>query len=127
MDKTLLSIEGGGIKLSYKYLMKKGNKRYYKFENEIVYNVEGEKIENPTKYVVVSDATTHAERLVFPIYIMDGFTEEDLLNYTKGCLDIDFLQIAGNMTMLIFNGDRSSMREDEYYLNQLLEANKITI
>jgi len=112
--------------LSYKYLMEKGNKRYYKFENDIVQNVRGEELSKTTQYVVVSDATTHAERLVFPIYIMDGFTEEDILNHTKGCLDIDYLHIAGDMTMLIFDGDRSSMMKDEVYLKELLEANKVT-
>lgn len=113
----------GGIKLDYQYLMTLGNKRYYRFDKEIKFDVWGRKLYKPTKYVVVSDASTHVERLVFPIYIINGFTEFDLLNHVKECIEIDFLQIAGEMTMLIHGGDAESVKDDKEYLEELIKAN----
>lgn len=110
--------------MTYYYLMTLGNKRYYKFDEEIVLNIDGEVIEEPTTYVAVSDATTHTERLVFPIYIKPGFTEEDLLNHVKGCIEFDFTNIAGEITMMIYGGDETTIFPDDKYLNDLIEVNK---
>lgn len=110
--------------MGYQYIMTLENMRFYKFDKEIIFDVNGREMARPTKYVVVSDATTHVERLVFPVYIVNGYTESDLLNLVNGCIEIDFLQIAGEITMMIHGGDPESIREDEEYLEELIKANK---
>ena len=110
--------------MSYKLLVEVNNARYYKLDKTITYSVEGEKLPKPTKYVKVSDADTHTERLVFPFYFEDGYTENDLINKVVGCILVDYLEIAGIMTMAIHGGDPSTIRPDEEYLKELIEVNK---
>lgn len=68
--------------------------------------------------VVVSDAHTHYERLVFPVFnIINKNTGEKKQTHILN-------QIAGEWTMMIFGGDESSMLEPEEYFEQLYEKNK---
>ena len=108
----------------YKLLSQVDNARYYKLETEISKSVEGKEIEKPTKYIKVSDAHCHIERLAFPFYIAEGFTEEDVINKVEGSIVVDFHHIAGEMTMIIHGGDLSTIRPDNEYLEELIEVNK---
>lgn len=64
------------------------------------------------EFVAISDAHSHDERLVFPaIKTQDGYT------------NLVGVHMAGIMTFMIYGGDSSTMQEDEYYLNELSEAN----
>lgn len=68
--------------------------------------------------VVVSDAHTHAERLVFPAF---KFKNKDTGEVIHSHI---IIQIAGQWTMKIHGGDVSSMLEPEEYFEQLYEVNK---
>ena len=68
--------------------------------------------------IAVSDAHTHAERLVFPAF----WIKNTITGERKVCWTLD--QIAGNWTMMIFGGDSESMLEPEEYIAQLREINK---
>ncbi|TCI26720.1 hypothetical protein EVJ32_04925 [Exiguobacterium sp. SH5S4] len=98
--------------------------RIYKFDELLCSSVTGKELDNPTNYVLVSDAKTHIERLVFPVYLQDGFSEDDILNKTPNALRVDYFQIAGKMTLMIEGGDPGSILPDEDYLNQLVFANR---
>lgn len=82
---------------------------------------EGWKFDCPTDYVdkvMVSDAYTHFERLVFPVV--------DLVNVNTGKKTQSQIlsQIAGEWTAMIHGGDPLSMLEPEEYFEQLYELNK---
>lgn len=82
---------------------------------------EGWKFDCPTDYVdkvMVSDAHTHFERLVFPVV--------DLVNVNTGKKTQSqiLIQIAGEWTAMIHGGDPLSMLEPEEYFEQLYELNK---
>ena len=71
-----------------------------------------------TDMVAISDAHTHYERLVFPVYnIINKKTGEKKPTWVLN-------QIAGEWTMMIYGGDISSILEPEEYFNQLYELNK---
>ena len=79
-------------------------------------------VKQPTKYFVVSDARTHTERLVFPVYVPEQITEikvtsDEIGLYFLGCY------CAGEMTMMIDGGDYSTIRDDCEYLAELWERN----
>lgn len=65
-------------------------------------------------FVVVSDAFTHIERLVFPAWQ----TKEHGMG--AGAMEID-----GKHTMMIHGGDPDSVYEDEVYLRHLCILNKL--
>lgn len=63
--------------------------------------------------VCVSDAITHIERLVFPVWrVRNAETQETIdLNVRS--------EIAGVMTFVTQGGDESTIREDEEYIKEL--------
>lgn len=81
----------------------------YEFDKELTRCFRGD-TPMKSKYVCISDARTHTERLVFSAY-------KDL----DGGWDIDLLHIAGKMSIL--GGDASTVNEHEYYLNELVRYN----
>lgn len=108
----------------FKKLAKQGNFRVYKLDVTLYNGVDGRSIDQPTNLVIVSDAHTHIERMVFPAYIKPNYTEQDVVDGTDKCLGVDYMRIAGEMTMMIEGGDPSTVRPDEEYLLELIEANK---
>jgi len=70
-------------------------------------------LEDKCFYVVISDAKTHIERLVFAgmRYALPGGEE------TIG--PVSMLQISGYHTMMIHGGDPSAVLPDEVYLRQI--------
>ena len=132
----------------FKLIKKQGNHRLYECEKELRFGIidkgnesrelergtlsrtekEGltqslfNTVKQPTKYFVVSDARTHTERLVFPVYVPEQITEikvtsDEIGLYFLGCY------CAGKMTMMIDGGDCSTIRDDCEYLAELWEAN----
>lgn len=79
------------------------------------------KFDGQTDYidtVLISDASTHFERLVFPVYnLINTKTGEKVQTHI-------LIQIAGDWTMMIYGGDKSSMLQPEEYFEQLYELNK---
>lgn len=74
-------------------------------------------LEDKCFYVVVSDAHTHTERLVFA-----GMRYE-LPNGEETIGPVSMLQITGRHTMMIHGGDPYSIRPDEVYLRQIAILN----
>lgn len=74
--------------------------------------------EKSTNLICVSDAFTHFERLVFPaVCFKNKKTQEKEIVF-------DYLDIAGEITMMIFGGDASTMKSVEEYVDQLWKANE---
>lgn len=74
-------------------------------------------LEDKCFYVVVSDAHTHIERLVFAgmrYQLSDG---EEIY------APVSMLQITGRYTMMIHGGDPQSVYPDEVYLRQIAILN----
>lgn len=68
--------------------------------------------------VVIYDADTHFDRLVFPVInVVNTETGEKKQTHA-------LIKIAGEETMMIYGGDISSMLEPEEYFEQLYELNK---
>lgn len=66
-----------------------------------------------TKFICVSDAHSHIERLVFPAFWVRKIeTGEIILSHTH-------TQIAGVWTNKSEGGDESTIEEPEYYVKQL--------
>lgn len=110
-----------------------GRWRLYKLDKKISKGMKGNIMrplstggfeEAATEYFVVSDARTHIERLVFPIWLNEGYDETDLLKGVEGCAERG-IACAGEMTMMICGGDPSTIKPDEDYLKELLEVNNI--
>jgi hypothetical protein len=116
-----------------------GNQRVYKSSRTLVNNASGETY-TPTKkslklyankdnddliemklprgfdYVVVSDANTHIERLVFPAWE---------INPVRSDMPVIFIRdtIAGVNTFMIHGGDSRAVKPDKVYLRMLARAN----
>lgn len=71
-----------------------------------------EKYDNKCVYIVVSDAITHIERLVFPV-----------VRYEEDKYVLISSEIAGKHTMMIHGGDPDSVYDDEVYLRWLAKLN----
>ena len=106
-------------KLYAKLIKKNYRHRYYRLSKPIYYGwLDGEKtpIEKaPSEgidIICISDANTHTERLVFPAHIKDG--EPKIL---------DYLQIDGKMTFMIYGGDDESIYNDYTYIKHLAILN----
>ena len=67
--------------------------------------------------IAVSDAHTHAERLVFPAF----WIKNTVTGERKPAWVCE--QIAGNWTMMIMGGDSESVLEPEEYIEQLRKIN----
>lgn len=74
-------------------------------------------LEDKCFYVVVSDATTHIERLVFAGMRYEMHNGEEIV------APASMLQISGYHTMMIHGGDTESVRPDEVYLRQIAILN----
>lgn len=79
-------------------------------------------LDKPTRFVQISDAHTHAERLVFPMYIAEGFTDDDLRGGTKACCTRG-IQCEGVWTMMIHGGDFNTIEPVNNYLDRLVSYN----
>lgn len=69
------------------------------------------------RYVAVSDAHTHIERLAFPCWFMRPL-DEDGLPYFWQCDTI-----AGVNTFMIYGGDSMAVKPDQVYLRMLATGN----
>lgn len=70
-----------------------------------------DELKKPVKYVLISDATTHVERLVFSAYKVEGKiyrVSQDILGYH---------------TFMIDGGDPDKIYPDEVYLRKLCMLN----
>lgn len=72
-----------------------------------------EMLEDKCHYVIVSDAKTHIERLVFAGMRYKLASGEEVIG------PVSMLQITGYHTMMIYGGDPSSILPDEVYLRQI--------
>jgi hypothetical protein len=108
------------------------NRRYYKFDRKLSVGLKGKPLtrydggttrEDMTEYFAVSDANTHIERLVFPIWFLEGFDESEIYKENPTPCVIRGDCCGGIMTMMIYGGDESTIRPDEEYLNDLWEIN----
>lgn len=79
-------------------------------------------LDQPTRFVQISDAKSHIERLVFPMYIAKGFTDDDLRYGTKACCTRG-RQCEGMWTMMIYGGDIYSIEPVNNYLDRLVSYN----
>lgn len=69
------------------------------------------------KYLAVSDALTHMERLVFPAWRYNSKVSG------KETFIWDRSQVAGEITFVIHGGNAESVKPDAEYLKQLAKAN----
>ena len=78
-------------------------------------------LNDTTEYVdkiCVSDAFTHAERLVFSCFYVKNIENKERR------IVVDYYDIAGETTAMIFGGDTSTMLPPEEYIRQLWEVNR---
>lgn len=108
----------------YELIKKNETSRYYKMDFTIVEGLNGSKLKKPTNLIMVSDAHTHIERLVFPLSLREGNTMEEFINGKKQSCFVSLIQIAGKMTFMIEGGDPTTVLADEEYIKQLHEHNK---
>lgn len=113
------SITNKGGKVMYKLLLDSGRQRLYELSEPSTYSEHDPEIK-PYELVVVSDAHTHCERLAFAAYrvesdvaweyVFDGLAEKYY---------VDWNNVTGYWTMMIYGGDSNTMFPDEYYLNKI--------
>jgi hypothetical protein len=72
--------------------------------------------------VVVSDAKTHTERLVFPFNLLHGVSLEEFAQKgLREMVNIDFMQIEGVVTSPLGQNNESTIEPDKNYLNRLIK------
>lgn len=101
-------IKGEKIKNTFNDFEKKFKKKGFVFNDTT----------NHVNKICVSDAFTHAERLVFACFNIKNVETEETI------IAVDYYDIAGETTMMIFGGDTSIMLPPEEYIRQLWEVNK---
>lgn len=106
----------------YELINEEGRARFYKTNFTIKVGKGGE-LKEPTNLIMVSDAKTHIERLVFAVYLIEGYKIKDIADGTAGCLRVDWGELAGEMTLSIDGGDFTTIRVDEEYIKELYELN----
>jgi hypothetical protein len=107
-------------KVTYRQLFddKVNGKRYYSFSEPITIKNRNK----PVKGVVVSDAETHTERLVFTFTLNHGISEEDFSKAgDREMIDILFLPVEGTHTSPLGENNEATIEPDENYLNRLIE------
>lgn len=110
----------------YKMIRDNDVNRYYELDFTVYEGIHGFEMEKgETNLIMISDAHTHIERLVFPLYLREGYTVQDLIAKRQGAASVDMVQIAGQMTMMIHGGDQDTVLPDENYIHQLYELNKV--
>ena len=102
----------------YKLIHEIKTARFYKLSKLSTYTVCNKEIE-PYRYVVISDAITHIERLAFSFEFMEGSGESDLVSNKKGVLKVDLMYVCGYMTFMGDGGDIDSVYPDEWYLDKI--------
>ena len=124
------------------FLITKENQRYYKldfkvknvsvngrkstikkiFEADPIKLVEkyelAEDVSESIDKICVSDAHSHHERLVFPVFRVRN-KETGEISHAHRCNNIE-----GYQTMMIHGGDYTSMKEDNVYIRKLRMLNK---
>ena len=95
-------------------------KRIYKLPCNITKGING-KLIKPTQYVLVSDATSFDERLVFPVWLQNGIAEEDARNGKDHSFSVYYVECEGTTTNPLNGGDASTIEPDENYLTRLVE------
>lgn len=100
-----------------------GKARLYRFDADVhATDFFGDDAQ-PTRDVIVSDATAHVERLVFPVYADDGDCRVLMIEEVCAALGYaayaSMIHIEGRMTSIIGGGDPSSVEPDEAYLDRL--------
>ncbi len=100
-----------------------GMARVYRFDSEIRPTDFFGDDARPTRDVMVSDAVTHIERLVFPVYAGDcenGWPMREEVCAALGyAAYASMIHIEGRMTSIIGGGNPSSVEPDEAYLDRL--------
>lgn len=102
-------------------LLEKRGARFYKLDKFVTKYKNNNLLDGgETNLIIVSDANYHDERLVFALYLKDGFTIDDIKENVSGCLKIDYFHVAGEMTMTINGGDITTVKPDLEYYNDLI-------
>jgi len=133
----------------YEKISENGRQRMYRMRecitkdsrgNNIKYNTD-EKF--TTRYVMVSDAHTHLERLAFPLKLVNCKSEKqavdffnarkvlstfqrfkDTSEYDKPYIETDYGHIGGNLGWITGLGDSEGLlMTDEEILDEIVEAN----
>lgn len=87
-------------------------------EYELIDPIRGD-MNKGFKYICISDARTHIERLVFYAH---KFRNKKTGEIVFGAMDK--LHIDGEMVMLTGGGNTASVHPHSYYLDRLIELNK---
>lgn len=142
------SIEGGKEMIAYELVLNKGRQRLYKLNESITKDRKGKAIkyngiETKIKYVLISDAHTHLERLAFPAKLFN--CESDVQTFSKSVpvkstlqkfkdekkeklfyVEYDPIDIGGNISWLIDGWGESNARllmTDDEILTEIIQAN----
>lgn len=101
----------------YKLIATRPNYRLYQFDQMITHGINGG-IPRHTDFVVISDAITHPERLVFPAYFDEYYTLDKYLSGEQ-TIRVDFDEIEGTATHLFEACAADTIEPDENYLDRL--------
>lgn len=101
----------------YRLIAMRSNYRLYQFDHLLTQGINGA-IPRPTDFVVVSDAMTHPERLVFPAYFDEYYTLDKYLSGEQ-TIRVDFDEIEGTGTHLFDLCAAGTIEPDENYLDRL--------
>jgi hypothetical protein len=109
-------------KVTFRHLFndKENGKRYYMMSEPVKTNHLGKS--RTIQGVVVSDAETHTERLVFPFDLLHGVSLEEFAQKgLREMVNISFMKIEGAATSPLGQNNESTIEPDENYLNRLIE------
>jgi hypothetical protein len=109
-------------KITFRLLFndKENGKRYYMMSKPIKTDYLGRP--RTVQGVVVSDAETHTERLVFPFDLLHGVSLEEFSKKgLREMVNINFTEIEGTTTSPLGQNNESTIEPDENYLNRLIE------
>ena len=108
---------------TYKLIHETGTARFYQLANWSTY-AEHDEQKEPYQYVVISDGTTHIERLAFSFEFMEGAGKSDLVSNKRGIFKVDYMHLCGDTTFMIYGGDIDSVYPDEWYLDKITERGR---
>lgn len=102
----------------YKLLLDNGMQRLYELSEPSTYSENDPEIK-AYEHVMISDAHTHRERLAFAVYKDESDVAwEYVFDGVEGYY-VDWNNVTGYWTMMIYGGDSNTMFPDEYYLNKI--------